>query len=83
MKARKIVTGGRYGGKTFAAQLAWLATYDRTTGSLSTVRAKHCGYGDMMKAGLVVNRGPDEMPDLFITAKGMAAVVHLEQDAPK
>jgi len=59
-------------------QLEWLASYNRKTGSLSTCAARCCGYGDALKAGLVVNRGPTEMPDLFITAKGMAAVVHLE-----
>ncbi len=59
-------------------QLKWLATYDRETGSLSTYLARNCGYGDVIKAGLVVDKGPPTMPDLFITAKGMAAVVHLE-----
>ena len=61
------------------AQLKWLASYDRDTGALSTHAARHCGYGDPLLAGLVVNRGPIEAPDLFITAKGMAAVVHFEQ----
>lgn len=59
-------------------QIKWLATYDRETGSLSTHLARNCGYGDAIKAGLAVDRGPPSMPDLFITAKGMAAVVHFE-----
>lgn len=59
-------------------QLEWLASYNRETGSLSTWAARCCGYGDAIKAGLAVNRGPETMPDLFITAKGMAAVVHFE-----
>lgn len=61
------------------AQMEWLASYDRETGALSTYASRHCGYGDALMAGLVVNRGPIEMPDLFITAKGMAAVTHFEQ----
>lgn len=65
------------------AQLRWLATYNRDTGSLSTYLARNCGYGDAIKAGLVVDRGPPSMPDLFITAKGMAAVVHADQQDQK
>lgn len=55
-------------------QMEWLDSYSRETGSLSTYAAFKCGYGDAIKAGLVVNRGPDEMPDLFITAKGIEAL---------
>ena len=60
-------------------QIAWLASYDRVTGSLSTVAAKDCGYGDLLKAGYVVNRGPDEMPDLFITQAGKDVVAIYQQ----
>lgn len=65
------------------SQLRWLATYDRSTGSLSTYLARNCGYGDAIREGLVVDRGPPSMPDLFITAKGMAAVVHFTQQETK
>lgn len=55
-------------------QFNWLSTFDPETGSLSTYGAKDCGYGDMLRAGYVVNRGPEGMPDLFITAAGHAAI---------
>lgn len=57
-----------------ARQFEWLASYDRDNGSLSTHAAKDCGYGDMLMAGYVVNRGAPEMPDLFITEAGKKAV---------
>lgn len=59
---------------SYAKQIEWLASYDRETGSLSTYAARECGYGDMLKMGYVTNRGPDEMPDLFITGTGIQAV---------
>jgi hypothetical protein len=59
---------------SFAKTLTWLASYNRDTGSLSTEAAKHCGYGDAIRFGYVVNRGTSEMPDLFITATGKSAV---------
>lgn len=62
-------------GKMFA----WLASFDRDTGSLSTVAAEGCGYGDALRAGYVVNRGTAEMPDLFITALGRGAVAIHQQ----
>jgi hypothetical protein len=55
-------------------QLRWLSTCDRQTGSLSTYLARNCGYGDLLLAGYVVDRGPPSMPDLFITAKGLEAI---------
>lgn len=55
-------------------QLVWLASYNRETGALSTHAARKCGYGDMLNAGYVVNRQTLEMPDLFITEAGRAAV---------
>jgi len=54
-------------------QARWLASYNPKTGSLSTYAAKDCGYGDLLRAGYVINRGPDEMPDLFITPAGREA----------
>jgi len=50
--------------------LKWLATFNRDTGSLSTYAAGDCGYGDPLRHGYVVNRGPETMPDLFITEAG-------------
>lgn len=55
-------------------QLDWLASYDRVTGELSVYAARECGYGDMLRRGYVENRGPDAMPDLFITAAGIRVV---------
>lgn len=55
-------------------QMKWLASYNRETGSLSTYDARNCGYGDLLKAGLIVDRGPPTMPDLFITPEGRGAV---------
>lgn len=56
------------------SQIAWLASYNRETGELSTYAASSCGYGDMLRAGYVENRGPDAMPDLYITEAGLAVV---------
>lgn len=53
-----------------AEQIAYLATYNRDTGSLSTLGAENCGYGDLLRAGYLINRGTPEMPDLFITQAG-------------
>jgi hypothetical protein len=61
------------------AQMKWLATYNRETGSLSTYAARDCGYGDAISNGLAVNRGPHEMPDLYITDEGIRAVNSLPQ----
>ena len=55
-------------------QRKWLETYNRETGSLSTIAAKDCGYRDLLRAGYVINRGPDTMPDLFITLAGRASL---------
>lgn len=55
-------------------QFEWLASYDRETGALSTYAAKDFGFGDMLKVGYVVNRGHDELPDLFITEAGKKSV---------
>jgi hypothetical protein len=55
-------------------QREWLASYDRKTWALSTYAARHCGYGDLLREGYVINRGPDEMPDLYITSPGILAL---------
>lgn len=55
-------------------QIQWLSSYDRNTGALSTHAAADCGYGDLLKAGYVVNRRTAEMPDLYITAIGRDVV---------
>lgn len=60
---------------SFGQQIAWLASYDRKTGALSTHAAKDCGYGDLLRAGYVIDRGPEGMPDLFITDVGRGVVV--------
>jgi hypothetical protein len=57
-------------------QIRWLSSYDRETGALSTT----AGYGDALKAGFVINRGPDQMPDLFITAAGRAFLAERSHD---
>lgn len=54
--------------------MQWLATFDPDTGALSTYAARECGYGDMLMAGYVINRGTAEMPDLFITEAGRRAL---------
>jgi hypothetical protein len=55
-------------------QLRWLAGHNPKTGSLSTYGAKDCGYGDVLREGLVIDRGAFGMPDLFITEAGRAAL---------
>lgn len=56
-------------------QRKWLESYDRETYSLSTHKARNCGYGDLLKAGYVTDRGPPSMPDLFITPAGVMALM--------
>lgn len=51
-------------------QVKWMATFDRETGALSTYAARECGVGDPIRLGYVTNRGPETMPDLFITEVG-------------
>lgn len=60
-------------------QIAWLASYDRATGALSTYAAKDCGYGDLLRAGYVIDRGQEGMPDLFITDVGKDVVAIYSQ----
>jgi hypothetical protein len=55
--------------------MEWLATFDRRTDSMSTHAARDCGYGDMLRCGYVVNRGTDEIPDLYITTEGKRALM--------
>lgn len=55
-------------------QMQWLASYNRDTGSLGTHDAADCGYGDLLKAGYMVNRQTAEMPDLYITEVGKDVV---------
>lgn len=64
---------------SFGQQIAWLASYDRTTGALSTHAAKDCGYGDFLRVGYVIDRGPEGMPDLFITDVGKDVVAIYSQ----
>lgn len=56
-------------------QRKWLESYDRENYSLSTYEARNCGYGDLLKAGYVVDRGPPSMPDLSITSDGVMALM--------
>lgn len=64
---------------SFGQQIAWLASYDRKTGALSTHAAQGCGYGDILRAGYVIDRGPEGMPDLFITEVGKDVVAIYSQ----
>ncbi len=55
-------------------QRKWLESYNRENYSLSTYKARNCGYGDLLKAGYIANRGPPLMPNLFITPDGIMAL---------